>query len=286
MKVRREARRKQLNYLKRNIRFIEELMTKMDPDSDLVKEVRKLIIIRKIYEQQKELHSSYSRSVPQRIVSVSQPHIRPIVRGKSGTPVEFGAKITVSLIEGYCFIDHLSWENFNEGIWLKSQIENYRMRLGFYPESVHADQIYMNRENRRYCKEKGIRLSGKPLGRPVKETTENRDDMLQIRKQRYQDQIDRIAVEGSFGVAKRKYGLGLIKSKLQQTSETEIALAIFTMNLDRICSGEIRAYETRYKVNRVLSCSGEWDNFVLDGFDIIIILRFEMGVVIGHGLLR
>ncbi len=62
-------------------------MATMDLDSSLVKEVRKLVIIRKIFDQQKELHSSYSRSVPQRIVSVSQPHIRPIVRGKSGTPL-------------------------------------------------------------------------------------------------------------------------------------------------------------------------------------------------------
>jgi hypothetical protein len=34
--------------------------------------------------------------IDDRIVSIAQPHVRPIVRGKTGTPVEFGAKINTS----------------------------------------------------------------------------------------------------------------------------------------------------------------------------------------------
>ena len=74
----------------------------------------------------------------------------------------------------------------------------------------------------RFCKELGIRMTGKPLGRPPVETEENREKLMAERKQRYRDDVDRIAVEGCIGVAKRKYGLGLIKSKLRSTSETEI----------------------------------------------------------------
>lgn len=100
------------------------------------------------------------RRIEGRIVSISQPHVRPIVRGKASAPVEFGAKISVSLVGGYAFVDRLSWENYNEEGDLIGQIETYRQRFGVYPESVLADQIYRNRENRGYCKSKGIRLSG------------------------------------------------------------------------------------------------------------------------------
>ncbi|WP_028973922.1 transposase [Spirochaeta cellobiosiphila] len=70
------------------------------------------------------------------------------------------------------------------------------------------------------------------------------------RKQRYQDDVDRIAVEGCIGVAKRKYGLGLIKSKLRYRSETEILLSVFVMNLHKICSAELAEICDEYKIKR------------------------------------
>lgn len=43
-----------------------------------------LHIIHTIYEQQKYMYDNRTHSVPDRIVSVSQPYTRPIVRGKAG----------------------------------------------------------------------------------------------------------------------------------------------------------------------------------------------------------
>lgn len=82
----------------------------------------------------------------------------------------FGAKLSVSLVNGYSFVNRISWDNFNEGPDLINQIEKYKQRYGFYPESVHADKIYRNRDNLRFCKENGIRLSRSRLGRPPKIT--------------------------------------------------------------------------------------------------------------------
>jgi transposase, IS5 family len=70
---------------------------------------------------------------------LAQPHVRPIVRGKAGTPVEFGAKTFASCVDGNVFLDHLSWDNFNESWDLPQQVEQFRNRFGNYPESVHAD---------------------------------------------------------------------------------------------------------------------------------------------------
>ncbi len=62
----------------------------------------------------------------------------------------------------------LSWDNFNESGDLKKQVEEYKNFTGYYPSSVHVDRIYRTRENRAWCKERGIRISGSPLGRPPK----------------------------------------------------------------------------------------------------------------------
>ena len=67
--------------------------------------------------------------------------------------------------------------------------------FGYFPESVHADKIYQTRGNKKYCNDNGIRMTGKPLGRPVKVTDENKEKLEQERKQRYQDYIDRIIVD-------------------------------------------------------------------------------------------
>jgi hypothetical protein len=106
------------------------------------------------------------QKIENRIVSLAQPHIRPIVRGKAGKPVEFGAKLSASCFEGYVFLDRISWDNFNEAGDLKAQVEAFKNFTGYYPESVHVDKIYRNRDHRAWCKERGIRISGLPLGRP------------------------------------------------------------------------------------------------------------------------
>jgi IS5 family transposase len=159
------------------------------------------------------------------------------VRGKSGKAVEFGAKLSVShLAEGYVVIDKLSWNGYNESGDLTGQIERYRRRFGYYPASVHADSIYRNRANRNYCKELGIRLTGKPLGRPPKQTEENKEVLKAKKKQRQQDERDRIPVEGKFGNAKRKGSLGRIMAKLSTTAESVIHVGIIVLNLDKYLS--------------------------------------------------
>ena len=188
---------------------------------------RQLLVIQKLYRQQKEMYEKKSHQIEDRIVSISQPHIRPIVRGKVRTNVEFGAKIAISVVNGDVRIERLSWDNLNEGLTLQEAIERYRERYGVYPEAVLADKIYRNRENLQYCRKLNIRLSGPPLGRPLKEEATERKRVTR------QDAAERNAVEGKFGEGKRKYGLGLIRAKLANTSETVIALQILMMNLER-----------------------------------------------------
>ena len=220
----RKAIGKQLRYVARNLKNIEKMKDSLEALSK--KEYRNLLVIHELYRQQKEMYDRNAHSVDSRIVSISQPHVRPIVRGKAGAPVEFGAKIEISLVDGYAFIDKLSWDNFNESTSLVEQIKAYRRRFGSYPESVHADKIFRTRENRKYCKSNGIRLSGPPLGRPTEMSSEEK---IQSRN----DDRIRNAIEGKFGQGKRRFGLARIMAKLQETSETVIWINIIVMNLER-----------------------------------------------------
>ena len=166
-----------------------------------------------------------TQRIPQRIVSLTQAHIRPIVRGKSGKPVEFGAKLSVSCVDNYVFLDRISWENLNESVDLKSQVEKYRKTFGYYPESVHVEKIYRTRENRGWCKERGIRISGPPLGRPPKNVSQEQ------KKQAQDDESFRNAIEGKVGQAKRRFSLKLVMTKLPETSETSMAITFLVVNL-------------------------------------------------------
>jgi transposase, IS5 family len=114
------------------------------------------------------MYENHEQRIDDRIVSITQPHVRPIVREKAGTSVEFGAKLSASYWNGYIFLDRISWDNFNESSDLKMQVESFKDFTGVYPESVHVDKIYRTKANRDWCKERGIKISGVKLGRPPK----------------------------------------------------------------------------------------------------------------------
>ena len=226
----REGIECQLGYVRRDLLHIEKLVVQAGLSQLNTKQYRDLFVIQEIYRQQSIMYKNQSHSIEERIVSINQPHIRPIVRGKANAPVEFDAKLSVSLTDGYAFIDTLSWDAYHEGIFLKESIESYKERFGYYPEAVLADTIYRTRDNRQLCKDLDIRLSGPKLGRP---SIDQQKNSAQKRIER-QDNADRNAIEGKFGEGKRKYGLGLIQARLRKTSETVIALQFLIMNIEKI----------------------------------------------------
>ena len=194
-----KALKKQLQYIKRNASHIEQLVESGATLQSLSKKQYKTrLVLTELYRQQCWLLENNKPSIEDRIVSLSQPHIRPIVRGKAGKPVEFGAKLSASCFEGYVFLDRVSWNNFNESGDLKAQVEAYYVFTGYYPESVHADRIYRTRENRAWCKERGIRISGPTLGRPPATISK------ETKKQAWEDERIRQAIEGKFGTCEKE----------------------------------------------------------------------------------
>ena len=186
----------------------------------------RLDVIPKVYAQQKEMHENGTHKCEDRIVSLQQPHVRPINRGKRPNPTEFGQKLHLSVVDGFTYLEKTSWNSFNEGKELIDVAEDYRRKFGCYPEAILADRIYQTRENRAFCKAHDIRLSGPPLGRRKADSTDEK-----IQGQLYRDACERNAVEGRNGNAKRRWGLDLIMSKLEETAKTEAALSIIAMNV-------------------------------------------------------
>lgn len=151
--------RKLLGCLNRNLRYIEDYMAAGYAPAS--KFIDYYLTILELYEQQKYMFDNKVHSIEHRIVSIHQPYIRPIVRGKAIAPVEFGAKYDVSIDEkGHARLEKIQFEPYNEGQILQDVIERYKDRTGHYPVRVLVDQIYRNRTNRDYCKEHGIRISG------------------------------------------------------------------------------------------------------------------------------
>lgn len=219
----RMAIRKQLSYLNRNIASINKLLDLCSVIPFDKHQYKYWLVIQHLYGQQKQMYDTKTHSVDHRIVSIHQPHVRPIVRGKSNAKVEFGAKINVALVDGFSFLDDMSWDAYNEGTRLIDCVEKYKNRFGFYPKNVLVDKIYCNRVNRDYLKNNDIHLKAKPLGRPSKQALSNQVSPG-----------ERNPIEGKFGQAKTAYGLDCIKARLAQTSESWIASIILVLNLVKL----------------------------------------------------
>lgn len=222
-KLIRKTIRHQLGYMRRDLAAIEACGT----GNLSSKSIQRLAVIRKLHEQQKQMFEAKSHQVGNRIVSIHQPWVRPIVRGKATADVEFGAKVSVSVVDGYTRIEHLSWDAYNESTTLKDTVKEYKKQTGFYPQRILADKIYRTRDNLQYCEKHHIHMSGPKLGRPPKDKALYAQQCRDERR----EAGERNEVEGKFGTAKRCYGLDRLTARLQSTCETQIHMIVLTMNL-------------------------------------------------------
>ncbi len=182
---------------------------------------KRLSALKEVYRQQSTLVQK--KEVKHRIVSIDRPYIRPIVRGKENKRVEFGAKVNNIQIDGISFIEHHSFEAFNEGVRLKDSIEYQQELTGVKVARVGADTIYANNDNRRYCTENGITTCFVRKGpKPKDEDT----DISTAR--RIIGTLRSTAMEGSFGNQKQHYGVGRISAR---NSRSETLLLFFGIHM-------------------------------------------------------
>jgi hypothetical protein len=245
---------KQLRYLKRNFGTITKLLDLLGKEIPLDARMLKYYwVIQCCYEQQLKMYETKTHTIADRIVSIHQPHVRPIVRGKANAKVEFGSKINLSMVDGISYIDELSWDAFNEGTHLMDYIEQYKKRHGFYPKEVLADKIYCTRENRKKLKDLSIILIAKPLGRP------------KAVPEQHVSPGERNPIESKFGQGKRGYGMDKIRAKLKSTSEAWVAMIVLVLNLVKMAGRVPLALVFQYrlwvkKINQQMTSLANFNN--------------------------
>lgn len=210
----RRLTRRLVNLLGKILKEIRR-MEREHSDSNLLtdKEKKVIDIITKAYRQQKNHFESNDprESIPNRIVSLAKPYVRPIVRGKEVKTVEFGAKCNNILVDGISFIEKLSFNAFNEGTRLQHCIKMHKRLFGVDVKKIGGDTSYAGTANRDFCKEKDIQTSFVKRGRPSQEKKEKdfvRQELARVRA---------TVMEGSFGTQKEHYGMRRIKAWKKET---------------------------------------------------------------------
>ncbi len=211
-----------LQYLQRLIEQLEHLEQKHSIAISASK-YNRFATIKKLKGQQWELHFGNQSKVPDRIVSLHKPYVRPIIRGKEVKPVEFGAKVNMLLVDGISFIEHLSYANFNEGIRLQNTIHLQRRYFGACHQMA-ADAIYATNENRKYCTQNNIATSFVAKGKEGK-LKEQKSQMRSIL-----GKVRSTVLEGSFGNEKNHYQMNKIKARTQRNEKAWIFFCLLTCN--------------------------------------------------------
>jgi hypothetical protein len=219
--------RRLLQLLGKILKEIRKMERKhMEAEVLTAKERKTIGIVTKVYRQQSNHFESGNprESIPDRIVSVSKPYVRPIVRGKEVKSVEFGAKCNNIQVDGISFIEKLSFNAFNEGTRLQHCIKMHKRLFGEEVKKIGGDTSYAGKENRDFCKEKDIQTSFVKRGRPSKTAKEKdfvRQELARVRA---------TTMEGSFGTQKEHYSMRRIKARKKETEILYIFFGIHTAN--------------------------------------------------------
>lgn len=240
----RRLTRRLVNLLGKILKEIRR-MEREHSDSNLLtdKEKKVIDIITKAYRQQKNHFESNDprESIPNRIVSLAKPYVRPIVRGKEVKNVEFGAKCNNILVDGISFIEKLSFNAFNEGTRLQHCIKMHKRLFGVDVKKIGGDTSYAGTANRDFCKEKDIQTSFVKRGRPSQEKKEKdfvRQELARVRA---------TAMEGSFGTQKEHYGRCRIKARKKETELLYIFFGIHAANVVHLAERLLEEGQERRK---------------------------------------
>ena len=213
-----------LKYLNRLLGQLNELESKHKAVSGKGKRLK---TIKELQEQQWKLYFGKQAKVLDRIVSLHKPYVRPIIRGKEVKPVEFGPKVNLLQVDGINFIEHLSYDNFNESTRLQSTIHMQRRYFGACYQ-MGADAIYATNANRKYCTQNNIATSFVAKGKEG-EYKEQKSQMRSIL-----GKIRSTVLEGSFGNEKTHYDMAQIKARTEANEKVWIFFSLLTSNASQI----------------------------------------------------
>ncbi len=221
-------RRSLLHLLEKLVGQFQQLLDGHQVNWLAEKTYQRLKLLKTVCLQQRYLLSKPASSLAGRILSLHKPYVRPIVRGKETKPVEFGAKVHLTLSAGLCWIEHLSFEAFHEGKRLKASVYKHQTVFGAC-RLLGADGIYATNENRRFVTKKQIQTNFAKKG-PVPVSGQQKQAQVLIHKARAAQ------MEGVFGNQKNHYLLAKIKARTQPAEITWILFGVLTANVVKVAA--------------------------------------------------
>jgi len=238
-KLIRSSRKKMLQFTKRNIAQLENILKQVQEkisskNFELSYEIdlkaiyqeikQKLITAKEIYAQQSQMHKANNNSIEDRIVNFEQPWIRPIVRGKEGRSVEFGAKAHISSSDGFALIDKVEHRAFSEKLELKDSIKQHQTRFNRKPKELLIDDAYSSHDNKAFLRENNIEHSLKFTGKQT-----DKKKIYHKRKMRK----ERSKIEGVIGNLKKDYSMKIVTLKIKEGAEIQARIASSLFNINR-----------------------------------------------------
>ena len=243
-RCKKKTKKKEKKLRKQLLKFLHRLLVlsiELKKKNNIVlsaKQTKRVNTIITLYNQQhKKAYGDKNEPIKNRIVSLSKPYIRPIVRGKEVKPVEFGAKVNKLQVDGISFIQHFSYDAFNEGTQLKKTIEQHQQLFGKCSHHS-ADAIYATNENRRYCTGHNIVTNFVPKGKQKEQHIEQSKIIrAELNKQRG------TVLEGSFGNEKNHYLLLKVNARNEYTEKCWIFFGILAANASIISQRMVTAQQ-------------------------------------------
>ena len=234
----RRIKNRLLKLLKKLTGLLENLLRHNPHYSMRERDYSRFAIIKKVYQQQKYMYDHKVNRVPDRIISLAKPYLRPIKRGKETHSTEFGMKAHVIQNDGICFLEHASFAAFNESKRLKSACRLHQEIQGENCEELGADRIYATNENRKYTTSNQVFTGFVQKGRKSEDKT-TKSKKQRINKERA------TRMEGKFGHHKQAYGLDKIKARSATSELVWVFFGIMCANMVAIGDRIAEATPTR-----------------------------------------
>jgi hypothetical protein len=243
-KCKKKSRKAGKKLLKKLLKFLTRLIEQFDTLVEKYgcrfsrKKSQRIATIMTLYQQQHDKAYGIIEKIENRIVHIAKHYIRPIVRGKEIKPVEFGAKVNKLQVDGINFIEHLSYDAFNEGTRLKTTVLLQKQLFGKCTH-MSGDKIYATNKNRKFCKKNSITTNFVPKGNQKSAHIEQASLMRKVL-----DKERGTRLEGSFGNEKNHYLLKKVNARTQATETVWIFFGIHTANAVNIAN-RIEAMERK-----------------------------------------
>jgi transposase, IS5 family len=166
--------------------------------------------------------------VPDKVVSMFEPHTEVIRKGKASKPTEFGKMVKIQEAENQVIVDYAVFDKKpNDSDLLVESVEIHEELLGRVPVLVAADAAFYSAANEKALEERGVKRVAVP----------NRGTKSAARKKRQKQrwfkngQKWRTGCEGRISVLKRRHGLNRSRYRGQDGIQKWVGLGVIADNL-------------------------------------------------------